>query len=125
MAAETDVTTLLESMDPAKRSEPVVYVSVPEGSAAPTGWATVLESEGLTVVLTREEADAAGYAYDFVGAWITLRVHSSLEAVGLTAAVSAVLTAHGIACNVIAGFYHDHIVVPWERADEAIDALNG
>lgn len=111
-------------MDPARRSKPVVYVTVPEGSEHPTAWATVLEYEGLTLVLPKEEADAAGYTYDFIGAWITLRVNSSLASVGLTAAVSAVLTAHGVPCNVIAGYYHDHLIVPWERADEAIAALN-
>lgn len=124
MAGETDMTTLLESMDPAQRSKPVVYVTVPEGTAHPTAWASVLEYEGVTLVLPKEEAEAAGYAYDFVGAWITLRVHSSLKAVGLTAAVAAVLTADGIPCNVIAGYYHDHLIVPWDRAEEAIAALN-
>ena len=57
-------------------------------------------------------------------AWLTLEVHSSLESVGLTAAVSARLAARGIACNVIAGYHHDHLLVPVARADDAIEALS-
>ncbi|MEL7199646.1 MAG: ACT domain-containing protein [Pseudomonadota bacterium] len=54
---------------------------------------------------------------------ITLQVHSDLEGVGLTAAVATGLAAEGVACNVIAGFHHDHIFVPWERRDDAMAIL--
>lgn len=81
--------------------------------------ATVREDEGLTLVLRQEAADGAGLAYDAPMAWITLRVHSALEAVGMTAAFSAALTAAGIGCNVVAGFHHDHIFVPLARGEEA------
>jgi hypothetical protein len=87
--------------------------------------ATVREDEGLTVVLSRPDADRLGLTYDFVAAWITLTVDSSLAAVGLTAAVSGVLTDAGISANVIAGFTHDHLFVPVDRADDAMRALRG
>jgi hypothetical protein len=87
--------------------------------------ATVREDEGLTVVLSRPDADRLGLTYDFVAAWITLTVDSSLAAVGLTAAVSHVLTDAGISTNVIAGFTHDHLFVPVDRADDAMRALRG
>jgi hypothetical protein len=84
---------------------------------------TVTEREGLTVVVRQEEADAAGMAYDYVAGWITLRIHSALEAVGLTAAVSRELAGVGLSCNVVAGFHHDHLFVPYERATEAVAVL--
>ncbi len=85
--------------------------------------ATVREDEGLTLVLARERADELGLAYDFVAAWITLRLHSELDAVGLTAAFSRALADAGIGCNVLAGLRHDHLLVPADRAEEAIAVL--
>ncbi|MEN9620110.1 MAG: hypothetical protein RL499_303, partial [Actinomycetota bacterium] len=85
--------------------------------------ATVREPEGLSVVVDRREAERLDVGTEHPFRWIMLRVHSSLEAVGLTAAVSAALTAHGISCNVIAGAFHDHLLVPAARADDAMRAL--
>lgn len=85
--------------------------------------ASVFEEEGLTVVVSVETARQHGYHPDFVAAWLTLRVHSALEAVGLTAAVSSVLADEGIPCNVIAGYHHDHLLVPVDRAESAIAAI--
>jgi hypothetical protein len=79
----------------------------------------VREDEGLTLVLSQSEADREGLAYEAPQAWITLRVHSSLAAVGMTAAVSTALTEAGISCNVVAAFHHDHIFVPLQRGEEA------
>ena len=76
------------------------------------------------MVVARQDADRAGLAYDSVFRCITLNVHSSLEAVGLTAAVSGKLAETGISANVIAAYYHDHIFVPAEKADAALSALN-
>ncbi len=81
------------------------------------------ESEGLTLVVPKERADAQGLAYDSVFRCITLRVHSSLEAVGLTAVFSATLTEHGISANVVAGYHHDHIFVQSRLAHKALAAL--
>jgi len=82
-----------------------------------------LEKEGVTVILSKEKADAMNISYSTTCAWITLTVHSSLEAVGLTAAVSQALTKANISCNVVAAFYHDHIFVPVNDADRAMDTL--
>ena len=76
-------------------------------------------------MVRQEEADVAGLAYDYVAGWITLRVVSALEAVGLTAAFARELADAGLSCNVVAGYHHDHIFVPHEQAEQAVAALNG
>jgi hypothetical protein len=86
-------------------------------------FASIAEDEGLTLVLTRDEADAAGLRPEWAAARITLRVDSSLTDVGLTATVSSRLAAHGIPCNVIAGVAHDHLFVPEDRAGAALELL--
>jgi predicted N-acetyltransferase YhbS len=111
-------------MHPVQRDGEYVYVLWPHGRPLAAGIeAAVREAEGLTVVLPREEADRLGLAYDFVGAWITLEIHSALEAVGLTAAVSRALTEARISCNVLAGFHHDHLLVPVADAPRALEVL--
>ena len=86
--------------------------------------ATFKEHEGLTVVISKQTADAEGMQYDGVFKQITLTVHSSLNAVGLTAAVATKLAEKGLSANVIAAFYHDHIFVQTDVADKALAALN-
>ena len=81
------------------------------------------EGEGLTLVIPRERADQYEIPYDSVFRRITLTVHSSLDAVGLTAVFSRQLTDHGISANVVAGYYHDHIFVQAERALDALAAI--
>ncbi|MFE2874255.1 ACT domain-containing protein [Streptomyces roseus] len=126
MSGESDLRKLLSGMRPELHEGHYVFCTVPGATAPPAGTvpvATVLEAEGLTLVLRREEADAAGLGYDYTAAWITLRVHSALDAVGLTGAFAAELAAHGLSCNVIAGHHHDHLFVPAERAAEAVAVL--
>lgn len=124
MSGETDLKTLLESLHPVAREGDYVYALWPHGRPLEGAIeAAVREAEGLTVVLHRDEADKLGLSYDFVASWITLQVHSALEAVGLTAAVSAALTHAGISCNVLAGFHHDHLLVPSADAGRALDVL--
>lgn len=125
VTAESDLRTLLSDLRPELHPGRYVYVTVPDG-VVPAGTApvvTVGEAEGLTLVLPEAEAAAAGLHYSYVAGWITLRVHSALEAVGLTAAVSLALTDAGISCNVVAGFHHDHLFVPHDRAAEAVAVL--
>lgn len=86
--------------------------------------ATFLELEGLTLVLPKHQAQNAGLKYENSFRQITLTVYSSLEAVGLTAAVSARLASKGISANVIAAYYHDHVFVPYDKAVQALLALN-
>ena len=125
MAGETQLSALLSGMRPELHPGEYVFASTP-GPAIPAGVApvvTVAEEEGLTLVLHRQDADRLGLGYDYVAGWITLRVHSSLEAIGLTAAVSEVLTRAGLSCNVVAGFYHDHLFVPHDSAAVAVKLL--
>ncbi len=83
------------------------------------------EREGLTVIVSEETARIAGLQVLFRATWITLTVHSDLEAVGLTSAFAAALGRAGISCNVIAGAFHDHIFVPVASGDAAMAALWG
>ena len=85
--------------------------------------ASYQEEEGLTLVLSKQSADVAGLAYDSVFNCIILMVHSSLEAVGLTAAVSGKLAANGISANVMAAYHHDHVFVPENKAKLALQLL--
>ena len=124
MTGEKDLQALLATMQPVLRQGDYVYALWPHGKPLGGGIeAAVREAEGLTVVLPRSEADALGLKYDFVASWITLQVHSALEAVGLTAAVSAALTRAKISCNVLAGFHHDHLLVPVADAARAMAVL--
>jgi len=85
--------------------------------------ASFQETEGLTLIIPKAKADEYEIAYTSTYKGITLSVHSSLEAVGLTAAFSTQLTEHGISANVIAGYYHDHIFVNTDEAQDALTAL--
>jgi hypothetical protein len=124
MAGESDLQKLLSGMRPELNPGRYVFTTV-EGRvpSGVTPVVTVAEREGLTVVARQDEADAAGLAYDYVSGWITLRINSALDAVGLTATFSKELAAAGLSCNVVAGFHHDHLFVPYENADEAVAIL--
>jgi hypothetical protein len=120
VAGVTDLDELLLTMRPEVREgEYVIVVSEADLPAE----ATIRETEGTTLVLRREHADAAGIPYDFVASWITLTVHSDLAAVGLTAAFSTALADAGISCNVLAGYHHDHLLVSVARRDDALEVL--
>lgn len=126
MSGEADLPTLLRTMRP--RRNPGAYVFTRVAGPVPAGAepvVTVAEDEGRTLVLPQAQADGLGLPYDFVAAWITLQVHSALEAVGLTAAFSAALGEAGISANVVAGFAHDHVFVPEAEADRALAVLRG
>lgn len=126
MAGETDLDTLLREMSPRLNDGCFVYTRV--STDVRTGVdpiATVREQEGLTLVIAQEQADELGLTYDFVTAWITLEVHSARDAVGLTAAISRALTAWNISAKVVAGYAHDHVFVPYERAADVMSALLG
>jgi hypothetical protein len=135
MSGERDLRNLLSGMRPELNPGRYVFTTVAgrtpsdgHPSAVPSGVTpvvTVAEPEGLTLVTRLEDAEAAGLAYDYVAGWITLRVHSALAAVGLTAAVAQELASVGLSCNVVAGFHHDHLFVPYERAAEAVLLLEG
>ncbi|MBM7037069.1 ACT domain-containing protein [Vibrio ulleungensis] len=127
MSGITELDELLASMQPQLLAEEYVFCTV-SGSiahyASLNPIATFIETEGLTLVLERQNAEKANLSFDSVFRQITLTVHSSLEAVGLTAAVSSKLASKGISANVIAAYYHDHIFVQSSKADQALSALN-
>ena len=125
MAGETALTTLLRSMSPQLNDGDYVFCTLPD-QRIPTGCEVIgsfREQEGLTVIVERQQAEQAGLAFDYVAAWITLNVHSALEAVGLTAAFASALGQAGISCNVIAGYYHDHLFVGRADAERAMQVL--
>jgi len=123
MAGTTDLAQLLRTLEPVRRDGEFVYATVVEVPAGLPVEAMVREPEGLSVVVRRDAADIHGIRYDYVAAWITLTVHSSLEAVGLTAAFATALGREGISCNVLAGHHHDHILVATADAERAMDVL--
>ena len=126
MSGITGINELLSSMQPALGDESLVFCTVKGQLAdylALEPIATFRESEGLTLVVSQAAADQSGLDYEGVFRQITLTVHSSLEAVGLTAAVSTALADQDISANVIAAYYHDHIFVPSAQAEQALSVL--
>ncbi|MDO9347439.1 ACT domain-containing protein [Pseudomonas pergaminensis] len=125
MAGETALATLLRSMSPHLNEGDYVFCTLPDHQI-PAGSEVIgsfREQEGLTLIVERKQAQQAGLAFDYVAAWITLNVHSALEAVGLTAAFASALGKAGISCNVIAGYYHDHLFVGRADAERAMQVL--
>lgn len=127
MAGETNLDKLLKSMEPELSQEQYIFCTFKDAQygdyTKDAPWAVITEREGLTFIFKKEIADKGGFQYEGVFKRITLQVHSSLDAVGLTAAVSAKLAEKGISANVIAAFYHDHVFVQTEKAEKAMLAL--
>ena len=126
-SGETNLQQLLKTMSPVLSQQEYVFVTFENADNANFARlepvATVVEEEGLTMVVAKDLADANSLQYTGVFRRITLEVHSSLEAVGLTAAFSNKLAHHGISANVIAGYFHDHIFVQRESSEKAMAAL--
>lgn len=124
-APVADLNTLLKSMEPTLNAGEYVFMTVGATPAFDLRdvVATIRESEGLSVVVEASVAARSGGRTEHRFAWITLQVHSDLQAVGLTAAFAAALGREGISCNVVAGHCHDHIFVPMEKAAAAMQAL--
>ncbi|MEQ8733942.1 MAG: ACT domain-containing protein [Rhodospirillaceae bacterium] len=124
---EKNLEVLLASLDPALDPELYVFGSLPvsEGArlAGLNPLASFQEDEGLSVILSQADAVKAGLPDAPVFQRITVRVQSSLEAVGLTAAVAACLAGQGLPANIVAATFHDHVFVPAARAEEALEAL--
>ncbi|MGF6609215.1 hypothetical protein OKW45_004137 [Paraburkholderia sp. WSM4175] len=123
--SEKNLAKLCATLSPVMAEPTYVYCSFPD-FALPSGllaFGTVREREGLTAIVERDDAQRLGFPYIYDARLITLSVHSSLEAVGLIAVVSRELAAAGIPCNTIAGYYHDHILVPVGRAEQAMTVL--
>lgn len=122
---ETDLDKLIANLEPVLNEGEYVFVTVCDTEEIPreSTICEIKEKEGVTVIISKLEADALGLSYDYIASWITLNVHSSLEAVGLTAAFSTALGNNGISCNVIAGYYHDHIFIDIKDQKKALSVL--
>lgn len=126
MAGERNLERLLRGMEPRLFAEPYGYFVLAKGETMPPDlvpFATVAEEEGLTLVAPADDLARANIVAEPLWARISLTIHSDLSAVGLTAAFAGALAGQGISANVIAGFYHDHIFVQWERRENALAAL--
>jgi len=127
MSGELSLEKILKNLRPVMLEESYVFCSLPQGQygALPSlsPLASVQEPEGLTLVLTAQEAGRAGLSSEGTFRCIRLEVHSSLESVGLTATVSTALASAGISANLIAGAHHDHVLVPEQKAARALEVI--
>jgi uncharacterized protein len=126
MTGERDLSALLRNMKPELQDGVFVFCTVLYETELPAALKPLLafrEREGLTFVIPQEEATRLGLNDQFPCRLITLTVHSSLDAVGLLAAVTARLASAGISVNAVSAFFHDHLFVPETRAAEALMLL--
>lgn len=118
---------MLRSMQPELLDGSYVFITLPGASYGDFSdldpLASVREKEGLTLVVPKDKADSTEHSYDAVMRCISLNVHSALEAPGLVAAFSTALADQGISCNLLAGYYHDHIFIPEHQSTEALQVL--
>ncbi len=126
MTGETNLQKLLKDLKPKLNPGEYVFCTVNSlrDAAELNPLCLFQEHEEVTIILSKIKADENILFYPVVCAWITLNVHSSLEAVGLTAAVSKALTDANISCNVVAAFYHDHLFVPAKDTARAMEVLH-
>ena len=126
MSGIVELNELLKSMSPEIQDGEYVFCTFTDNNMdykhlEPL--ATFKESEGLTLIVPLAIAVKEKLSFEGVFKQITLTVHSSLEAVGLTAAVANKLASYEISANVVAAFYHDHVFVQAEKAQQALSAL--
>ena len=120
---ETDLALLIRAMSPRLAPGRFVFATL---DTIPAGLNPVMifrEAEGITLILPRDQALAAGLSWSFPSRMITLEVHSSLDGVGFLAAITVELAKGGIPVNAVSAFHHDHLFVPEERAEEALAIL--
>lgn len=125
MAGETNLFQLIKGMSPQLNKGDYVFVTIKDTTKIDRKdtLGEFKEREGTTLIIERQKADTLKLEYHFIASWITLNIHSALEAVGLTAAISKALTEQNISCNIVAGFYHDHIFVAKKDAESAMNIL--
>jgi hypothetical protein len=126
MAGETNLARLLREMRPVLHPETHVFVALKPDEACPPAITPVMtfrEREGVTLILTESEARVAGLEGTFASRMITLDVHSSLSAVGFLAEITRRLAAAGIPANTVSAYFHDHLFVPADHADQAMKLL--
>ena len=126
MSNSNDLQSLLKHLNPLLHAATYCYVHVEYENVGynEISFCVVRENEGITYIMSQQDADANNLKYSFTGKLITLQVYSALDALGLTMAVSTALTKASIPCNIIAGYHHDHLLVPEEKAAQALQVLN-
>ncbi|MDM1554494.1 MULTISPECIES: ACT domain-containing protein [Chryseobacterium] len=126
MGGEVNLNNILKNLNPLLNKGKYVYCTVDDIDEIPFSKILFLfkETESITVVVKKEDAEALHLDFSYVASWITLEVHSSLSAVGLTAKFSQALSEAGISCNVVAAYFHDHIFVDEKDEVKAIEVLN-
>lgn len=124
MSGEHDLSVLLASLRPVLADDVFVFATVDKMPDGIVPRMMFHEAEGITLILTREQAEAAAIAFEFPCRMITLNVHSALEAVGFLAHIVPKLAAKGMGVNPVAGFYHDHLFIPDGREGDAMEVLH-
>ena len=125
MSGETNLSILLQSLSPTLQEESFVFTYTKKSFnwSKIRPWGMFQEQEGTTLILEQHVADVYHFSYEGIFSCITLQIHSSLDAVGLTAAVSQALAQQNIPANMVAAYHHDHIFVPQEKAMDALNIL--
>lgn len=124
MSGENDLATLLRTLTAKLHPETYVFATLDAVPSNITPRMIFVEDEGITLICTRKQAEAAGIAYDFPCRMITLDVHSALEAVGFIAHIATRLAAAGMGVNPVAGYFHDHLFIPEGREDDALAVID-
>ena len=125
MTGETNLSKLIKGMTPKLNDGIYVFCSVKDINSIERAdtICEFKEAEGTTIVINKTQADTLNLNYNYEASWITLMIHSSLDAVGLTAVISTALAKNNISCNVCAGYYHDHIFVDIKDTEKAVTIL--
>jgi uncharacterized protein len=126
MGGETNLATLLRKSQPELLESAFVFCSLDARTAGQftnDAWGLFREEEGITLILREDLACAQRLSYDSRWALIRLTVHSALTAVGFLAVLSSALAAEGISLNVVSGYFHDHLFVPWSERQRALSVL--
>ena len=126
LSGEKDLKILLRAMAPELGDEDYVFYTAEmtlKNAIALKPWAIITEKEGISLILEKTRAERNGISFQGIYKRITLNVHSSLDAIGLTAAISTKLAEAGISANVVAAYYHDHVFIQKEKAEESLKLL--
>ncbi|MEO0357116.1 MAG: ACT domain-containing protein [Pseudomonadota bacterium] len=126
MSGEIDLQKLLAGMSATLHPDTFVFTTFPVGTAVPEIPYRMCfhEAEGTTLIVSKQHVDGTNIKFEFPCRMITLNVHSALDAVGFIARVATELANLGMGVNPVAGFYHDHLFIPEDRADDAMTALD-